>query len=124
MNNVIQDLVDKAKAAVKREMGQSIVPEVYSDAMFQDIFASAIIDVCLEEAYAIGDNLFDNDDMHGANVAYLIGNRIQSHFKIHDREVPTLTYEEEDFLTKISTSKNFTFEAAKKFWLTPPNRLK
>jgi len=124
MNKVIKDLVDKAKIAAQLEMGHSLVPEAYSAVIFQDIFAHAIIDACLEEAYAIGDNLFDNDDMHGANVAYLIGNRIQSHFQINNREVPTLTYEEEDFLTKISTSKNFTFEAAKKFWLTPPKKLR
>ena len=124
MNSVIKDIVDKARSATLREIGNASIPETWTTATFQDIFATAIIDVCLEKAYEIGDNLFDNDDMHGANVAYLIGNRIQSHFQINNREVPTLTSEEEDFLTKISTSERFSFEATKKFWLTPPKKLR
>ena len=124
MNKVIKDIADRAISATLREIGDLSMPDTWTTAAFQDIFAAAIIDVCLEKAYSIGDNLFDNDDMHGANVAYLVGNRIQSHFQIHNREVPTLTREEEDFLTKISTSERFTFEAAKKFWLTPPKKLR
>ena len=102
MNEIIQELVGRAKVMAEETINKKISANEELCA-FAKNFAELIVKECAEVA-----------SCNGHVSGFTLGDLIKEHFEINRRAVPNLSADDKALFTGIASSESFTVECAKK----------